>query len=355
MTTDAVGGVWNYSLSLAAALAGRGVKVRLGVIGPAPSVDRLAAVKAAGVGWVSVEAELDWLAGGAEALAGGRAAIRRAGADWGADLFQINQPAYAGGDYPTPVVTVAHSCVLTWWFGTHGRRPPAEWDWHGQAVCDGLRSAAIAIAPSRSFAAMLQRAYGLANPPLAVLNGIAARSGVAVAPKEKVVLASGRIWDESKNFAVLDAAAPLTDWQVQIAGDHGGAELGQEAGSAHYLGRLPAVEMARHYARASIYVSPSLHEPFGLGVLEAAQHGCALVLSDIASFRELWGGAAAFFYPKDPASLAAAVNQLIHDPAHRRELSRAAANRASRYSIEATAERMRGIHARAVQPAEVPA
>jgi len=202
---------------------------------------------------------------------------------------------------------------------------------------------------------MLQRAYGLASPPLAVLNGIAARSGVAVAPKEKVVLASGRIWDESKNFAVLDAAAPLIDWQVQIAGDQGGANFGREPGSAHYLGRLPAAEMARHYARASIYVSPSLHEPFGLGVLEAAQHGCALVLSDIDSFRELWGGAAAFFDPNDPASLAAAVNQLIHDPAQRQELSRAAANRASCYSIEATAERMRGIHARALQPAEVPA
>ena len=38
----------------------------------------------------------------------------------------------------------------------------------------------------------------------------------------------------------------------------------------------------------------ALYEPFGLAVLEAAQAGCALVLSDIPTFRELWDGAALF-------------------------------------------------------------
>ncbi|HEX8375447.1 MAG TPA: hypothetical protein VF606_09745, partial [Geminicoccaceae bacterium] len=36
MTTDAVGGVWTYSLDLAAALATRGVRTTLAVLGPAP-------------------------------------------------------------------------------------------------------------------------------------------------------------------------------------------------------------------------------------------------------------------------------------------------------------------------------
>ena len=36
------------------------------------------------------------------------------------------------------------------------------------------------------------------------------------------------------------------------------------------------------------------YEPFGLAVLEAAQAGMRLVLSDIPSFRELWDGAATF-------------------------------------------------------------
>ena len=44
---------------------------------------------------------------------------------------------------------------------------------------------------------------------------------------------------------------------------------------------------------APIFVSVARYEPFGLSVLEAAQAGCALVLSDIPTFRELWDGAAA--------------------------------------------------------------
>ena len=37
-------------------------------------------------------------------------------------------------------------------------------------------------------------------------------------------------------------------------------------------------------SRAAIFFSPALYEPFGLGVLEAAARGCALVLADIPSF-----------------------------------------------------------------------
>jgi hypothetical protein len=43
-------------------------------------------------------------------------------------------------------------------------------------------------------------------------------------------------------------------------------------------------------------VGPSV-EPFGLAVLEAAQAGCPLVLSDLPGFRELWDGAALFRRP----------------------------------------------------------
>lgn len=358
MTTDAVGGVWNYSLALAGELAQRGAAVCLGVIGPLPSPDRVAAAQAAGIDWISIDAELDWLAGSEGALAHGRAAIARAAKDWGADILQVNQPAYAGDEYHGAVVTVAHSCVLTWWLGTHRRPAPPEWNWHISAVRQGLKKAAIAIAPSRSFAAMLQRAYRLESAPSAILNGMASRPIAGTACKQQFVLASGRIWDESKNFGVLDMAAPLIDWRVEIAGDYvaPGTDEALKSKSASYLGRLSAMEMAEHYGRAAIYVSPSLHEPFGLGVLGAAQRGAALVLSDIDSFRELWGGAALFFNPRDPISLAASVNQLIHDPARRRKLSEAAIRRAARYNIQATAREMCVIYARAAKrAAKVPA
>ena len=56
-------------------------------------------------------------------------------------------------------------------------------------------------------------------------------------------------------------------------------------------------------ARAAIFVSSSVYEPFGLAVLEAAGSGAALVLSDIPTFRELWDEAALFAPPGDAAGI----------------------------------------------------
>jgi hypothetical protein len=55
------------------------------------------------------------------------------------------------------------------------------------------------------------------------------------------------------------------------------------------LGPLEASELAGWMHRAAIYALPARYEPFGLSALEAAQAGCALVLGDLSSLREVWG------------------------------------------------------------------
>jgi glycosyltransferase involved in cell wall biosynthesis len=345
MTTDAVGGVWRYALTLAAELARADVEVRLGVIGPPAARDQRAEAAARGIGLEQVDAALDWVAEGAATLRVGAGAIAAAARAWGADLLQVNQPAYAGARYPMPVVAVAHSCVETWWRGTHGAPAPSEWAWHRDAVGAGLRAAAVAAAPSRSFAAMLAEVYGLERQPLPVLNGIRP-GGAPGGPKGACVLASGRVWDSSKNFPLLDAAAPAIRWPVRLAGECAGPDgvTGLPLRNLRCLGHLGRRAMAEEYAAAPIYVSPSLHEPFGLGVLEAADAGAALVLSDIPAFRELWDGAALFFAPRDAAALAGAANRLIDDPALRGRMARAARDRAARYAVADTARGMRAAY-----------
>ena len=297
-----------------------------------------------GLDWTKLDAPLDWVADGPAVRAGARAIAAAAGG-WGADIVQLNQPAFAAARYPAPVVTVAHSCVETWWRGTHGGPAPAEWAWHREAVGAGLRAAGVAVAPSRAFAAMLQQVYGLDRAPRAVLNGIA--SGHAPAGvKKQVVLAAGRVWDASKNFAVLEAAADAIRWPVRLAGEC----VAPDGASApvlrdvRCLGQLGRPEMAREYAAAPIFVAPSLHEPFGLGVLEAADAGAALVLSDIPTFRELWDGVALFFDARDPAALAAAADRLIEDAGLRARLAAAARERAGRYTVAGTARGMRAVY-----------
>ena len=92
-------------------------------------------------------------------------------------------------------------------------------------------------------------------------------------------------------------------------------------------------------------------KPFGLAALEAAQAGCALVLSDIATFRELWSDAATFVAAEDAAGFAAAVERLADDAALRGDLGRAARRRAGRYRLELQAGRMAEVYASLLHPA----
>jgi glycosyltransferase involved in cell wall biosynthesis len=85
-------------------------------------------------------------------------------------------------------------------------------------------------------------------------------------------------------------------------------------------------------SHAAIYALPARYEPFGLSVLEAALSGCALVLGDIPSLRELWGDAALFVDPDDHDTLATTITWLTEDAPMRRALSARARHVALRFT-----------------------
>jgi glycosyltransferase involved in cell wall biosynthesis len=68
-------------------------------------------------------------------------------------------------------------------------------------------------------------------------------------------------------------------------------------------------------------------------VLEAALSGCALVLGDIPTLRELWDGAAIFVNPSDPDELRSVLNDLAERPTRCSELGAKACARAAHYSL----------------------
>ncbi len=150
---------------------------------------------------------------------------------------------------------------------------------------------------------------------------------------------AGRLWDEGKDVATMDRAVGRTLLGAAAAGPlTGPGGQGVVLKRIDPLGRLSEADLHAHLARRPIFVSPSLYEPFGLAVLEAAQAGCPLVLSDIATFRELWDGEAVFFPPGDDATLAAHLDALAADPDRRAALGEAARARAARYTAAAMAE-----------------
>jgi glycosyltransferase involved in cell wall biosynthesis len=197
----------------------------------------------------------------------------------------------------------------------------------------GLRSADRVVAPTRAVIEDLRRNYRLPLDRAAVIaNGIDV-AGYGPRPKQPVIMAAGRLWDAAKNLALLDDVAEEVPWPVEIAGDAVHPETGTACvARVRLLGRLRPPELAARLAVAAIYAAPARYEPFGLGILEAAASGCALVLGDIPSLRETWQGAALFVDPGDPGGLTDALQHLIGNRWERERLAEAALQRAGNYS-----------------------
>lgn len=343
LTTDAVGGVWHYGAELATALAGQGIECLVANLGPAAGADQRAMLDRGGSGpavtLVETGLPLDWMCDGAAPVLAAGQAIAALAADHAVDLVQYNMPTLAAAARPAvPSIAVAHGCVSTWWEAAKGTPLEQDYRWHRKLTADGLRNVDRVVTPTAAYAAILGRHYRLKRPALAIHNGRTPAAPVAeAAPAADVAITVGRLWDGVKNAALLDRAAARLPIPFLAAGPVRGPH-GETVRLDHLrvLGQLTGEQVAAHLARRPVYVSAASFEPFGLAVLEAAQAGCALVLADIPTFRELWDGAATFV-ALDGDGWCAAVEALILDPAARAAAGEEARVRAARYTPAATA------------------
>ncbi len=396
LTTDAVGGVWQYTTELAQALSARGVECVVAVLGPAPDENQRgalaptpakstpsprtrsgvhsspseglspqalrlavewtpehvrgdggggAAPSPAPITLIETGLPLDWTcADAAPVLAAGKA-IATLAKDHAADLIHYNMPTLAAvGTPPVPSIAVAHGCVSTWWEAAKGTPLGQDYRWHRALTADGLRAVDRVVAPSAAYATIVERHYRLETPVLAIHNGrTLAGAYDSAAPMADIALIVGRLWDGVKNAALLDKAAARLPIPFLAAGASKGPH-GETIRLDHLreLGHLSGEQIAAHLAKRPIFVSAASFEPFGLAVLEAAQAGCALVLADIPTFRELWDGAASFV-PLD-GGWCEAIEALVHDTPRRAALGEAARSRAARYTPDATADRMLALY-----------
>ena len=343
LVTDAVGGVWVYSLELARALKPLGIETVLVVMGPSPSAKQRE--EGGEFGLIDTGLPLEWLDTSPDEVRRAGEAIAELADREGADIVQTSSAALlADADFAQPCVAVQHSCVPSWWAAVKGTPLPQEFEWRRELVKRGLVRAATVVAPTLAFAAETSRIYDV--PVVAVHNGRNPPSSRDI-PQGEFVFTAGRLWDEGKDVATLDAAAALLDVPVQAAGAARGPNgTRTDLRHADALGELSEMRLAGLYAARPIYASAALYEPFGLSVLEAAHAGCALVLSDIPTHREIWGGAAIFVPPRDARAFAAAIGDLLNDPDERDQLGLLARARAAHYSPERMARGMAGIYAR---------
>ena len=141
--------------------------------------------------------------------------------------------------------------------------------------------------------------------------------------------------------AFCRAAPRAPDWHLYIAGD--GPERGALEGQAHrsgFSGRihfLGHVETPRAVLMLSdIFVLASYAEPFGLGILEAREAGCAVIATHVGGIVEQLGDGrfGRLVAPGDRQALAGELVTLMTDREKLMEGRKAAARGLDRFRVE---------------------
>jgi len=338
LTADTVGGVWTFALALTRALARNDVEVTLATMGRALDADQRDEVRRCGAAAVYVsDFALEWMQEPWADLERAGDWLLRLAAEVEPDVVHLSSYGHAALPWRAPVLVTGHSCVLSWFEAVRREPAPPSWERYRQLVERGLQAADVVTAPTAAMLRALERHYRFEGARTVVPNGRSA-NGFAAHPKEPFVFAAGRLWDEAKNITSLDGVASSLRWPVRVAGEISSPD-GTRPWPRHLelLGRLAPRRLAEAYARASIFAAPERYEPFGLAPLEAALSGCALVLGDIPSLHEVWGGAALYVDPDSRDALRTALACLIEEPAVRRDLAAAALRRARAFTPERTA------------------
>ncbi|MBI4789531.1 MAG: glycosyltransferase family 4 protein [Chloroflexi bacterium] len=110
-----------------------------------------------------------------------------------------------------------------------------------------------------------------------------------------------------------------------------------------FLDYVPAEDMPALISGARMFAFPSLHEGFGLPVLEAQACGVPVVTSMTSSLPEAAGDGALFVDPCDVDALAAAMQRLLGDEVLRAKLVANGFRNLQRFSWEKSARQVLGV------------
>ena len=338
LTTDTIGGVWTFTKDLSTELLAQGHAVALISFGRKPTASQ--AAWAASVSSLYPRhflsrhsvVPLEWMQRNEFAYEGALPHILRLAERFRPDVIHTSQFCFGSLPLPTPTLITAHSDVLSWAATCGGCSPgPSPWlDRYVNLVQQGLDAAGMVVAPTRWMLDALQNGFSVDAPTDVIFNGRNLPAPRAIRPRHHHAVSAGRLWDKAKNLSMLTTLST----PIFVAGDqiHEGDRTPPTR--LHLLGRLEEPDLLDLFRSSSIYIVPSLYEPFGLAPLEAAQCGCAVLANDIASLREVWGDAATYF--RSAGQLSRALSHLLSS---KNDL-KIAQNRAQAHAQTLTATRM---------------
>jgi len=164
-----------------------------------------------------------------------------------------------------------------------------------------------------------------------------ARVRSAYALPERYLLFVGTV-EPRKNLRRLTQAIGLLDEPLPlvVAGADGWGDVGSEmGGDVRFLGFVPTEDLWALYAGAHVFCYPSVHEGYGLPVLEAMAQGTPVVTSLDTGTEETADGAAVLVDPTDVEDIARGITEAA---ARRAELAGKGRHRVAQATWHNTAE-----------------
>ncbi len=110
-------------------------------------------------------------------------------------------------------------------------------------------------------------------------------------------------------------------------------------GAVRLVGEVSDTALAAYYAAADVYVSLSVHEGFGVPLLESMSAGVPVVARRAGAVPATVAGAGLVLERDEPGYVAASVHRVLADPVLRTRMVAAGRVRADRHSLAGSAER----------------
>jgi len=264
-----------------------------------------------------------------------------------------------------PLIVTVHDAAALIFPEAYPRR--GRW-FHARGSEAAARRADIVIAPTRAAAEEITERTSIRLDRIRVVpHGVAQRVvGEGVVSATRATLGVGDypyvLWvgtfEPRKNVPVLvDAfrdvvASADLPHRLVLVGPEGWLDAGDEIRDAaralgdRFLltGPIRADRLAALYRGADVLAFPSVHEGFGLPVLEAMAQSTPVLCSDIPVLREVAGDAARFVPARDRAAWGEALVSMLRNETDRVALAERGRRRAKEFTWERCAELTRAVY-----------
>lgn len=276
-----------------------------------------------------------------------------------------------------PTLTTIHD--IMWLTHPHwckqGYLGYAERAFYGHGIRRAIaRSTRIAALSNATKEAVLEHTPEAAERVCVIHSGVSSRfrpleteqarlKALGLNPDQPFVLTVGQYAPYKNHKGALRAFAQAFGSQEDIAlvfvqrqgrGTQELHRLASNLGVGHRVRILDAVapnDLLQLYNSAKVLLHPSLAEGFGNPIIEAMACGCPVITSNQSAMPEVAGGAARLVDPQDTGSIAAALREVVKDPATQQALREAGLSRAAALDWKSAAQKYVALYREIIEEA----